>query len=156
VGGEVAYFCQYPYLASAAGTLESQAERERCALSALSLIAARHLRGEPPYQLAELAHVLRVPIGYLEELTDLFAERGALLRSSAPPGVALARSPESVSVLEILDALRSARAPAPRADMPVGVVRTLWRERQALDQALGDVTLASLASEEPDVEASST
>jgi len=156
VGGEVAYFCQYPYLARAAGSPDSQAERERCALTALSLIATRHLRGEPPYELAELGQVLRVPLRYLEELTDLFVERGALLRSSVPPGVALARPPESVSVVEILDALHGIGTPAPRAGMPFGVSRTLRRQREALDHALRDVTLASLAAEEPDGEQGSS
>ena len=150
VGGQVAYICQYPYLASLSRTLDAQAEHERRALMALRLITTRHLRGEPPYQLAELGISLRVPLRWLEELTDRFTKHGVLLRSSEPPGVALARPPEDIPVLEILETLRGAETTTPGPDTPASVIDIMRRRHQALDQALRDVTLRSLASKAVD------
>jgi membrane protein len=142
LGGEIAYFCQYPYLASLTAGGDAPAERERRALAALALVTERHLRGAPPWRVAEIGAALRVPVGVLEELTDLLVARGVLLRAAVPAGIALARAPEQVPVAEILDALRGAAGDASSA--PADALR---RAREGAYAALHGVTLRSLVTE---------
>ena len=67
------------------------------------------------------------------------------LRAAEPEGIALARSPEQVSALEILDILRG---PQPRADLdPESAVSALIdRRERAIQQVMEGVTLKSLAA----------
>ncbi|MGH7963199.1 MAG: YihY/virulence factor BrkB family protein, partial [Candidatus Binatia bacterium] len=89
IGGKVAYVYQYPltYLAGGPWGRHGYVFRAWLALSALTEITRRHLAGEPPSRLAELASALNVAVTNLEELIDDFIRRGFLFRTTEPEGI---------------------------------------------------------------------
>lgn len=148
VGGEVAYFHQYPdaYLQETAR--KTPLFRERLALLALVEVTQHYLAGKPPWQPTALAATLRVPLSDIEEFIDTFVQRGILLRAIEPAGIALGRPPEQVTVVEIFDTLRGPQPAGPLRedeDDPIGHI--LRRREQALQQAFAGVTLRSLVAE---------
>lgn len=148
VGAEVAYFHQHPSAYLAVRRRQGHLFRERAALAALAEIARRHLSGEAPARPAELAAAVGAPLSLLEEVLDEFVGRGIVLRAAEPEGVALARPPEQVTVLEALYALRDPEAfdwgsLDDQADTIAAVLRL--RDR-AVAQALDGLTLRSLVA----------
>jgi membrane protein len=148
IGAEVSYFHQYPLAYRAAWRRHGHLFRERIALAALAAVSRAHLSGHPPVRLEALASAVEAPLADLDQVLDGFVRRGIILRSAEPEGVALARPPEQVSILDALHALRDPdateeRALAAGADA-VGAVLRL-RDR-AVRQALDGLTLASLAA----------
>ena len=151
VGGEVAYFHQYPstYLTWASWRGHSHLSRARLALSTLAVITRRHLTEERPWRLTELSTALNVPPAIVEDLVDEFVRRGILFRTVEPEGVVLGRLPEHVTVSEILDAvddldLYGSEAPAESEDP---VLHLLRRRDHAIRRALEGITLQSLTAE---------
>lgn len=146
VGGEVAYFHQHPqrFIRDALQPKTTYGFREWLALSALEEIARRHLSDKPPRTEQELAGLLGV--SSLEEIIETFVRAGVLLRSSDPEGVALARPPEHVKVNEVLDIVRGAGENPEIKTAKSAVSDTLNRRDQAVERALADTTLQSLAS----------
>lgn len=157
IGGKVAYVYQYPftYLSGGPWGRHGYVFRAWLALSALAEITRRHLAGEPPWRLAELASSLNVAAANLEELIDDFIRRGILYRTTEPEGIVPGRPPELVTVSEILsdlDGVNPEDTPAPtEKDDPVS--RLLRRRDQAIHQALEGVTLRTLAAEMPAIDA---
>lgn len=153
IGGKVAYVYQYPftYLAGGPWGRHGYVFRAWLALSALAEITRRHLTGEPPWRLAELASSLNVGVASLEEIIDDFIRRGLLFRTVEPEGLVPGRPPEQVKVSEILSALDGTNpddTPAPTEnDDPIS--RLLHRRDRAIQQAFEGVTLRFLASEMP-------
>ncbi|HEV8713077.1 MAG TPA: YhjD/YihY/BrkB family envelope integrity protein [Candidatus Binatia bacterium] len=149
VGGEIAYFYQYPgvYRTSASRWGQSLPFREQLALVALVEITRRHLGGKPPVDVAQLAETLSVPQSSLEGLIDEFVRRGVLLWAAEPPGVTLGRPPERIPVVEILDTLRGAEFTGPPCEGEDPVLDILQRRDQAVWQALDGVTLSSLSGD---------
>ena len=72
----------------------------RCARSARSLAA--HLAGRAPLHEAELSDRLAVPQAQIDVVIEKLVAGRLLLRAVEPPGIGLARAPESVSAAEIL------------------------------------------------------
>lgn len=144
VGGQVAYYHQYPssYLA-ARGRLGASV-RERIALAALVVVARRHVTGQAPAGLRDVAVAIAAPVAVLDALVDDFVRRGILLRSIDPEGIALARPPEHVSAADVVGVVRDPEdvaAAAPAAGPVEDVLRA--RDRAVWD-ALHGVTLRSL------------
>ena len=154
VGGQVAYVWQHPTSYVAVRARPSALLRERVGLAALVEIARRHLAGEPPLRPDALARTVRAPLTIVEELVEDFIARGVLARAVEPDAVVLARPPEQVSVGEVLATIHE---PSPGAamdvDVPPTVVSALGRRDDAIDHALADLTLRSLAAVGPTSEA---
>jgi membrane protein len=148
VGAEVAYLHQYPSAYLTAPRRHGSLFRERMALAALAEIARRHLSGNPPPRAAELSDALAVPLSSLEEVLDGFVDCGIILRAAEPEGVALARPPDEVTLLEALQVLDDPDHVEP-AELPQGqgdAISAVLRLRdRALRQAVGGLTLRSLA-----------
>ncbi len=153
VGGLVAYLHQHPsaYLTPAFRRSDSHLFRERLALSALLVITRRHLAGEPPCRPAALFASLSAPPSVVEDLIDEFVRRGILLRAAEPEGIALARPPEAVTVIEVLDAVRAPNLlrAGPSGERPDPVEGILLCRDRAVQGALEGITLRTLALEAP-------
>ncbi len=151
VGGLVAYFHQHPsaYLTRVFRREDSHLVREALALSILLEITHRYLSGKPPCRTSELAVTASVPPSIVDDLVEEFVQRGILFRSAEPEGVALGRAPETVTVMEILDAIRAPVVLG--AGLPgrfAGPVSEILRTRdRAVDEALEGITLRLLALE---------
>ena len=89
---------------------------------------------------------MRMPLSTVEELVDEFVQHGLLLRAAEPEGIALARSPEQVSALEILDILRGPQPPADLGPSESAVAELIDRRERAMQQVMEGVTLKSLAA----------
>jgi membrane protein len=147
VGGQVAYAWQHPTSYVAMRGRPSALLRERVGLAALVEIVRRHVTGEPPLRLDALARMIGAPLTIVEALMDDFVARGVLARAVEPEAIVLARSPEAVTLTEVMDTIRE---PAPRAALDVHVARSvtsaLRRRDEAVEQALAGVTLKSLVA----------
>lgn len=146
IGGQAAYFDQYPSSYLAARTRHGVSYRQRIALDALVEIGRRHLAGQPPIRLQEIASAIQAPVAVLDDLVDDFVREGILLRSAEPDAIALARAPEVVPVAEVLAVVRDPERPKgpavrPGAD-PVSAV--LDARDRAEREALEGVTIRSM------------
>jgi membrane protein len=158
-GAQVAYFHQHPsaYLTRVRWRRGTHVFREWLALMALYYITRRHLDGQSPYRSDDLSTLLQVPLSSLEGLLDELVLQGILCRTAQPEGVTLVRSPESVSLVEILDVISNQDRIAPLPDSETDSVgNVLKRRNRAVHVALGGLTLRSLAAENdalaPDVD----
>lgn len=150
-GAQVAYYHQHPsaYLTQMRVRQRAHAFREQLALTTLVHMTTRYLMEQPPYRLSALAKMLDVPLSVLEELVELFVQHGIVCRTSDPQGITLARPPESVAVVEILDLVRNPELMVTgSADEEQEHVLSLLRRRDhAVQLTLDGVTLRSLAME---------
>lgn len=143
VGAEVAHLHQYPTIVF---ETPSYRLREWQGLQLLVEIARRYFARQPTSDPAELATHLRMPLSTVEELVEAFVQHGLLLRAAEPEGIALTRSPEEVSAVEILDILRG---PQPRSDLDPSesaVAELIHRRDRAIQQVMEEDTLKSLAA----------
>jgi membrane protein len=145
VGAIVAYVHQHPSAYQLARLHRSHLFRERTALGALAEVTRRHLAGERPVGLADLAHQLNAPHSLMEDLLDAFVRRGVLLRSAEPDGVALARPPERVTVTEVLQIVRDPDGTEPAPETLSAVSEALRLRDRAARTALDGLTLHELA-----------
>jgi DNA-binding IscR family transcriptional regulator len=124
--------------------------REHIGLLALVKIARRYLSDLPPYRLDRLAASAGLPVTILEDLVDAFVARGILARATEPEGLVLARPPEHLLVVDILDVIRGPAPPdVPSEDNSINAVVDILRKRdEVLRDALRGVTLRTLASSE--------
>lgn len=157
VGGVVAYLHQHPsaYLTGAFRRGQSHLFRETLALSILLEITRRHLAGAPPCSPGKLATAFNAVPSVVEDLVDEFVRRGILLRAAEPEGVALARPPEAITAIEVLDAVRDPGMVAAgwSGEQAYPVLSLLRTRDRAVEQALEGVTLRALALEAPAYEA---
>jgi membrane protein len=147
-GAQVAYVYQHPIASVIVRGRPSLLLRERIGLGALVEITRRYLRGEGPSQPEELARTLDAPLATLEEIVDDFVASRLLVHTTEPDGVLLARAPDQVTVVDVLDAIRE---PPASHDVDPGVVpgpvaEALRRRDDAVRGALGTVSLRSLAT----------
>jgi membrane protein len=147
VGGEIAYIHQHPTSYVAARGRPSVGLRESAGLGALVEITRRYLAGEPPLRVDDLARRLGAPLTIVDEVIEDFITHGFLARAVEPDGVVLARTPELITVVEVLTAIRE---PAPNAvDLEIAegpAVDALRRRDDAVEQALAGLTLHSVAT----------
>lgn len=149
VGGMIAYLHRHASLYVRGEPVEriDHVVQEWLALSALVEIARRYVAGEGPISERELSDELGVSLAQVDEIADLFVRRGALLRSADPPGLSLARAPETIAAA---DALKIARGDLAEASEDGDAVAQLLRRRDsALQRDLQGITLRSLVEEEP-------
>jgi membrane protein len=145
IGAEVAYFHQHPaaFIREALPGGKGHRFQEWLALSALMEITRRHLSQAPPWQPTELATYLGV--SSLDNLFDEYVRGGILLRSAEPEGIALARPPETVGIIDVLDIVDDATAPAIDHAGPANQV--LLQRDHAVRKALEGTNLRSLIEE---------
>jgi membrane protein len=145
LGAEVTYFHHHPYafVREALHAGKGHRFQEWLALAALVEIARRHLAGTPPWQPVELAS--RLGVSSVENLVDEFVRTGILLRSAEPPGIALARPAENVTVKEILDIIADTDVP----ELQDGglIADVLAKRDQAVENAMEGTSLKTLAAE---------
>jgi membrane protein len=145
-GGQVAYVHQHPISYVVVRGRPSLLLRERVGLGALVEITRGYVGGAGPTRGVELARRLGAPLGVLEELIEDFITAGLLARTTEPDGVILARAPESVTLVDVLDAVREPPASLDVAavSVPAPVAATLRRRDEAVRAALAGLTLRSL------------
>jgi membrane protein len=151
IGANIAFYIQYPeYLASRKRTLRlSNRLRERVAMQLMVRVVDRHFRGAEGATEDELAHDLGMPLVNVRNLIDLLREGGFLVATDGePPRLVPAQAPERVRVRDLLRHVRRygedpAAVTSLPQDAPVGALEETIQE--ALDQALGDLSLKELA-----------
>jgi membrane protein len=150
MGGQVAYVHQHPASYAAARRRHGLRVREHIGLLALVEIARRYLSDLPPYRLDKLAATAGLPVTILEDLVDAFVAWGILARATEPEGLVLARPPEHLLVVDILDVIWGPAPPGVRSENnSTNAVVDILRKRDAvLREGLRGVTLRSLASSE--------
>jgi membrane protein len=151
-GGQVAYVHQHPISYVVVRGRPSLLLRERIGLGALVEITRQYLGDGGPARPAELARTLDAPLAVLEELIEDFVASGLLVHTAEPDGVMLGRAPDHVTVVDVLGAIReppSSRAVEPPA-VPTPVSVTLRRRDDAVRDALGGVSLRTLATSTSD------
>ena len=147
-GAQVAYVHQHPIASVIVRGRPSLLLRERIGLGALVEITRRYLRGEGPSEPEPLARALDAPLGMLEDLLEDFVAAGILVRTTEPDGVLLARAPDQLTVVDVLDAIREPPASydVDPVVVPGPVAAALGRRDDVVRGALGSVTLRALAS----------
>jgi len=151
-GGQVAYVHQHPISYVVVRGRPSLLLRERIGVGALVEITRQYLGAGGPARPVDLARTLDAPLAVLEDLIEDFVASGLLVHTAEPDGVMLARAPDHVTVVEVLGTIReppSARAVQPPA-VPTPVTATLRRRDDAVRDALGGLSLRTLASSTSD------
>jgi membrane protein len=150
IGGHVAHVHQHPAAYVIARAEPGVATRERVALSALLEITRRHVAGDRPLRTEQLARMSGVPLSMIDDLVDVLVARGILARSSEPRGVVIARAPDGVRVVEILDAVHDPTSRLELGPADEAVERVLGLRDRAVHDAIGDMTLAAFAAAPPE------
>jgi DNA-binding IscR family transcriptional regulator len=109
-------------------------------------ITRRHVAGSPPCRTEDLARTIGAPLSMLDVLVDELVARGILARSIEPRGVVIARAPDRVRVVEILDALRDPASSLALGPAHEPVERVLALRDRAVHDAIGQMTLAMFAA----------
>jgi membrane protein len=146
IGAQVGYFHQYPRSYIEARVRHGALYQEWIALAIVGEVARRFLAGEPPGRLSAMARMIGAPLAHLQPIVDYLVARGILLRAAEPQGLALAASPDRVTVLDILDVVRDPVAidePALAAAGDAGA-SVLRRRDAAVRQALERVSVRDL------------
>lgn len=158
IGASIAFYHQHPeYLRIRSRELQlSNRQRERLALILAGQVARRYEAGEPPWSRDELARSLGVPGTNAERMLSVLEDEGIVIQTSGErPGYVPARSPDSISVKSMLDAVRcfEERESGCRATMPDGEIGRIEQKiDRAIAESLGEMTLRDLAHalDEPD------
>jgi membrane protein len=146
VGGQVAYIHQHPTSYAAVRGRPSVRLREHAGLGALVEITRRYVAGDPPLRVDDLARLLAAPVAIVDEVIEDFVTHGFLARAVQPDGVVLARTPELITVAEVLAAIREPAHTVVNLDAADGPVADALRRRdEAVDEALAGLTLYSVA-----------
>lgn len=148
VGGQVAFFHQYPaaYRSQFLWSHHTYAFRERLALVLLVHVTRRYLQGAPPLQPPELATEIDMPVSIVEEEVDELVRHGVLCRMMDPVGIGLVKPPELIAIADILEAIRDGKAAMTplRRESGEETDRLLSHRDRAVREALAGVTLRSL------------
>ena len=108
----------------------------------LSEVARNYILGRPPLNEADLSDRLAAPQAQIDIAIEKLLAGRLLLRAAEPPGISLARAPETVSAAEIFQTLRGELS-APVTDDPfLGLLR---RRDLEVQRGLNGVTLKSLS-----------
>lgn len=150
VGAQVAYFQQYPSSYLAGRERQGLSFRERLALAVVAEVARRSLARLPPIREEVLADEIHAPVRNVERLVDDLVRHGVLLRTLEPEGIALARAPDDIGVLEVLSVVRDPQGAAAvdRLVVPERAAALLAERDRAVEEALAGVTLRALADDD--------
>jgi len=153
LGASVAFYLQNPqYVVLASGEPRlSNRMRERVALLLMSLIAARHVRGQAPWTREDLVQALGVPAHTVDVVLDALCEGRILSEVASPPGSYLpARDLAALTAFQVMEAVRSAgedRFLSPsRVPLPAKVEELLWQLELESRRVLERVTIRELGA----------
>ncbi|RYG86479.1 YihY family inner membrane protein, partial [bacterium] len=146
-GAQLSFYVQNPsYLRMGLAPLHlSNREKERLALNLMILTARAHLADEPPPSLNVLARASGLPPLALSSVFETLEGAGLLLLGRKEE-VRLGRKPESITLAEILAAVRYRRRGHRLLRVaPLAMVEPLQKELEdAINATLGDRRLTSL------------
>jgi FeS assembly SUF system regulator len=123
------------------------------------IVLLTHLASDPygQHSAPELAAALRIPLPTVSKILKALARDGLLVsHRGVKGGYTLARSPEAISVAEIIEALEGPIAMTECVELPAGghgdcsrepfcAVRSNWQAiNRAVERALQDLTLAEM------------
>ncbi len=156
-GASVAFYLQNPeylYLGTGEPRLSNRL-RERLALAVMDLVVRRFDGGADAPSLAEFTRVLGVPQHVLNSVLDALGERQLLVPlAQDPPRYLPARDPSTISVAQVLDAVRSAGesrfVSVEALPVPASVHGVLEQARAAVQATVGDISLRALAQRHVD------
>lgn len=110
-GAQVAYYHQHPQqIRRFARQLRlSNRLKEHVGLLIMSLIASHYVRGDKPWTLDKLVTCLELPADVIDEILDNLKRENFLSENAEdPPGYLPSRDLESISLIELIHALRCA------------------------------------------------
>jgi len=153
LGASVAFYVQNPqYVVIEAGEPRlSNRMRERVALLLMSLVAARHLRGESPWTREELVAELGVPAHTVDAVLDALCESALLTEAVTPPCSYLpVRDLDRVNAWQVVEAVRRAGEegflnPA-RVPVPAAVERLIQQAESQGRAVLERVSVSELGA----------
>ena len=150
LGGMVAYLHQHAsiYMRGLAVETQDPAFEEWLVLRVLREIAREYIAAKPPLTEDQLSAGLKIPLAQIERAVDKCIRCGLLLRAAEPAGISLARPPETISAVEILQTVHGALM-IPRTTDD-NVVQLLQRRDLALSNGLDGIDLKTLAEESSD------
>ena len=151
IGAQVSFYVQHPeylrlgYRDPAVGSRQ----REQTALTVMLMVGQKFRTGSPPLSIAALAARLRLPVIALEPILDRLDDAGLLSRT-ADDELLPQREPARITLRDIVAAVRDSGAATRQAtsdSWPAAVCDVAGRMQSALEQSLGDETLANLLDE---------
>ena len=127
-------------------------DMQKFSILALSYMSTRFERAEPPYDLEELAAEMGVPVRFIANLLDKFAEGGILLKAKDEDRdiYTFALSPEKISLLRLMNILSGSGTGASSAvDSPgMKFVSKLMNDiKQIIRESGRDISLSECALE---------
>ncbi|MBK5963165.1 ribonuclease BN [Thiocystis minor] len=152
IGASIAFYHQHPeYLTTRTHDLRlSNRLRERLALMVAGQIAHRYAAGEPAWNCQTLSIVLGVPAANTQKTLTMLEQSGFLLRTAdEDPGYVPARAPESIRIVDLLDATRRFEerdSGCPGTVSDAGVQQVEQDIETAIAGALKDMTLKDFAA----------
>ncbi|MEQ9462798.1 MAG: YhjD/YihY/BrkB family envelope integrity protein [Haliea sp.] len=155
IGAQVAFFHQYPErvrLTDKRIPLSGRF-REQLALLVMYRVADVFVHRGMPLSLDKLADQLRVPLDRVGEVVQLLQDRELLVETaSEPPEYLLGHDPATLGMAQLLGSIRSPRGEQALLEGRVAseplVDDMLGRMDQAVNEALGDVTLRDMVTSE--------
>ena len=152
-GAQVAYYHQHPsaYLLHLRRKHQTPLFREYVTLALLGHITRRFLAGKAPLRAEQLARVQRVPLTFVESLTNDLMQANMLMRTEKPKGLVLARPPEAIAVADVLKVVQHQLHNGPQG-FTVGtdkISQLLMRRDAAVQGALEGITLRNLVKDQP-------
>ena len=153
LGASIAFYHQHPeYLVLHSGEPRlSNRMRERVGLMTMYLIGKAYREGTPRLTFADLTQRLGVPMHSLEIVLTAMRKRGLLIQTGDdPPAYVPARDLETITLPELLDAVRTAgEEPSLNPDSlpaPAEIEPILRRVEQAAGDRVRDITLKDLVA----------
>ena len=150
-GAKVTFYHQYPHFLTVRkeAILLSNRLEEKLAFVIMSLIGASYYFNERRWDLDRLLDRLRLPVEPVQEVLNQLENGGLVIVScDDPPGYLPARDIETIPLVEVLGAVRSAGGAAgeqaQRHLSLKGVDEVAGRLEKAIDHALGEMTLKDL------------
>jgi len=118
LGGQLSFYTQHPeHLRNGNGPIPTTSVlRERIGLGAMYLLGQRFVQGGERWKVSDLADHMDVPASIVDSLLCLLEDRG-LVMTAEDDTVAPARDLGSISIADILDAIRH-ETPNPRRPDP--------------------------------------
>ncbi len=154
-GSQVAYYHQHPQqIRRFARQLRlSNRLKEHVGLLIMSLVASHYVRGDKPLTLDKLVACLELPADVIDEILDNLKRENFLSENAEdPPGHLPSRDLESISLIELIHALRCAEEHIHIVDESLldiaEVTQIMTQISNNTDEALNGLTLKNLVSKE--------
>ncbi|MDA8432777.1 MAG: YihY family inner membrane protein [Nitrospiraceae bacterium] len=140
-GATVTFVRQHPaYFGQEEREGPAERFRERAVLRMLAMIGRNFYSGKPPWGAASLSSHLDIPLPLLQDLLGMLAGQGVLtLTAGEPPFYIFARDPETISLDEIIAAVRKDGAAVSPQDKKQRRGKGIDAVMQDIDEAISAV-----------------